>query len=131
MGTKEKILDAALDLFSVHGYEDTSVAQIAEAVGIKAPSLYKHYGSKQEIFRAILENIERQYQQQAAMLQLDGSSPELDAARYKGISAEALAAIVLQMFRFFLQDPFVAKCRKGVLKEKAKHLQNNGRKRFF
>ena len=86
MKTREKILDAALDLFSVHGYEDTSVAEIAEAVGIKAPSLYNHYRSKQEIFAAILRKIEEQYRQQASMLQLDGNLPELDAARYKGIS---------------------------------------------
>ena len=112
MKTKEKILDAALDLFSVRGYEDTSVAEIAEAVGIKAPSLYNHYRSKQEIFTAILHKIEEQYRQQASLLQLDGSMPELDAARYQGISEEVLFSMVLQIFRFFLQDPFAAKCRK-------------------
>lgn len=112
MKTKEKILNAALDLFSARGYEDTSVAEIAEAVGIKAPSLYNHYRSKQEIFAAILRKIEEQYRQQASMLQLDGNLPELDAARYQGISEEALFSMVLPIFRFFLQDPYASKCRK-------------------
>ncbi len=45
--TKERILTEALTLFSVKGYEPVTVAAIAEAVGIKAPSLYKHYKSNE------------------------------------------------------------------------------------
>lgn len=41
--TKQRILSEALKLFASKGYEAVSVAQIAGAVGIKAPSLYKHY----------------------------------------------------------------------------------------
>ena len=44
--TKQRILSEALKLFASKGYEAVSVAQIAGAVGIKAPSLYKHYDSK-------------------------------------------------------------------------------------
>ena len=55
--TKHKILLEALRLFSQRGYDAVSVEQIAAAVGIKAPSLYKHYKSKQEIFDAIFEMI--------------------------------------------------------------------------
>ena len=121
MSTKEKIMNAALELFSVQGYEDTSVAEIAEAVGIKAPSLYKHYGSKQAIFSAIMQKIDEQYRQQAAMLHLDGSLPEADSARYQGISEDALFSMVLQMFRFFLLDPYAAKCRKILVLEQFKN----------
>ena len=39
MDTKKKILDVALDLFSKKGYGNVYVGQIAEGVGIKAPSL--------------------------------------------------------------------------------------------
>ena len=49
MSTKEKILDAALTLFAENGYDGTSVEQIASIVGIKAPSLYKHYKGKEDI----------------------------------------------------------------------------------
>ena len=50
--TKQRILDEALRLFSQSGYDAVSVERIASAVGIKAPSLYKHFKSKQEIFDA-------------------------------------------------------------------------------
>lgn len=48
--TKQRILDEALRLFSQSGYDAVSVERIASAVGIKVPSLYKHFKSKQEIF---------------------------------------------------------------------------------
>ena len=52
--TKQRILDKALELFSTCGYDSVSVGQIAEAVGIRAPSLYNHYPGKQAIFDAIV-----------------------------------------------------------------------------
>ena len=52
--TKQRILDKALELFSTYGYDSVSVGQIAEAVGIRAPSLYNHYPGKQAIFDAIV-----------------------------------------------------------------------------
>ena len=52
--TKQKILLEALRLFSQKGYDAVSVEQIADAVGIRVPSLYKHYKGKQDIFEAIL-----------------------------------------------------------------------------
>ena len=41
--TKQDILEAALDLFSVQGFEATSISQLAGAVGIRKASLYSHF----------------------------------------------------------------------------------------
>lgn len=41
--TKKIILKKALELFSERGYDSVSVGEIAQKVGIKAPSLYNHY----------------------------------------------------------------------------------------
>ena len=65
MNTKQRIMDEALTLFAEKGYGNVFVGQIAEAVGIKAPSLYKHYKSKQDIFNAILDEMKRRYDMQA------------------------------------------------------------------
>ena len=53
--TKQEILEAALDLFSVQGFKATSVSQIADAVGIRKASMYSHFESKQEILDAMEE----------------------------------------------------------------------------
>ena len=45
--TKQEILEAALEMFSVQGFEATSISQIASAVGIRKASLYSHFENKQ------------------------------------------------------------------------------------
>ena len=59
--TKERLLEAALDLFSIKGYEGTSVEEIAKRVGIKAPSIYDHYKGKEAILQAISERADEEY----------------------------------------------------------------------
>ena len=60
--TTQRILDKALELFSTQGYDSVSVGEIAKAVGIKAPSLYNHFPSKQAIFDAIVKSTAAQYE---------------------------------------------------------------------
>jgi AcrR family transcriptional regulator len=50
-----QIIDTALQLFAVHGVAGTSMRALADAVGIKAASLYNHFGSKDEIIDAVVE----------------------------------------------------------------------------
>lgn len=58
--TKKRIIEAALQLFARNGYEATSMADIAAAVGIKAPSLYAHFKSKQALFDGMVASM-REY----------------------------------------------------------------------
>lgn len=53
--TINRIRDAAIEHFSKYGYEGTSLADIAQHVGIKKPSLYAHYKNKEEIFFCCLD----------------------------------------------------------------------------
>jgi len=54
---KEIINDCAAKLFRKKGYAATSMQDIAEAVGMKAASLYNHIKSKQEILEFLLTRI--------------------------------------------------------------------------
>ena len=51
----EEILKVAAALFSSKGYAGTNMAEIADTVGIRGPSLYYHFESKSEILRAIAD----------------------------------------------------------------------------
>lgn len=110
--TKKKIMESALELFSEKGYSAVSVAQIAKEVGIKAPSLYKHYKSKQDIFGAILQEMDLRYRQQVKVLQLNGVKPEDDVKIYENISEDALIEMGRSLFLYFLHDEYVSKFRK-------------------
>ncbi|HET9876009.1 MAG TPA: TetR/AcrR family transcriptional regulator [Mycobacterium sp.] len=48
------MLDAAVQMFSVNGYHETSMDSIAAAASISKPMLYLYYGSKEELFGACL-----------------------------------------------------------------------------
>ncbi len=52
-GTRQRILDIALDLFITQGYDATSIRQIAERLGFSKASIYYHFASKQDILMAL------------------------------------------------------------------------------
>jgi TetR/AcrR family transcriptional repressor of nem operon len=52
---EENAIDAAVDCFWMHGYEGTSVRDLAEAMGIGGASLYNAYGDKRALFARSLE----------------------------------------------------------------------------
>jgi AcrR family transcriptional regulator len=62
MSRKEEIIYATLELASANGMKGVSMSQIAEKVGIKAPSLYNHFKSKDEIIREMYSFLREQAQ---------------------------------------------------------------------
>ncbi|MET0952247.1 MAG: helix-turn-helix domain-containing protein [Aeromicrobium sp.] len=51
-GARERIVLAALDLFTEQGYDDTTVAQIAERAGITKSTFFRHFPDKRELLAA-------------------------------------------------------------------------------
>lgn len=52
----DEIKKAALKYFSIHGYEGTSLSQIAEEVGIRKQSIYSHFKGKDDLFLSVLKD---------------------------------------------------------------------------
>ena len=73
--TKQGILDAALELFSVQGYEATSISQLAEAVGIRKASLYSHFENKQAILDALIQTTIGEYEKHSIFANADWDDP--------------------------------------------------------
>ena len=88
--TKQKIIETALTLFSERGYDAVSVGEIAEAVGIKAPSLYNHYPSKQAIFDAIVETTALQYEKDTGRIDIRVQRAAADIPMLMTIGEEEL-----------------------------------------
>ena len=80
-GTKDRIITEALRLFSEKGYGEVTVSQIAEVVGIKPPSLYKHFQSKQDIFDAIKGRMSEHYLQLVSGFGINGEDASVDLSR--------------------------------------------------
>ena len=108
MSTKEKILDAALTLFAENGYNGTSVEQITKAVGIKAPSLYKHYQGKEDILNALIDSAEVRYEEMFGSERNIGKIPE---------SREEFIEMTMGRIVFTMRDPVIRKTRMFLVQE--------------
>jgi len=110
MKTSERITEEALKLFSEFGYKGTSVKQIADAVGIKDASLYKHYKSKQDIFQSIVELIRNHISELSTKLELPEESDVRSGTTFsERIDETFLKKVTREAFLFYLTDPYISK----------------------
>ena len=116
MTTKQKIQKEAMTLFAEKGYGAVYVGDIAKAVGIKTPSLYKHYRSKQDIFDSCVEVFSERMEQVRNELQLP-DTPEAEAS-YQTVTTEKLTDFATALFLFYLKDEVAAKFRKMLMIER-------------
>ena len=112
MDTKHKILLEALRLFSQKGYDAVGVKQIAAAVGIKAPSLYKHYRSKQDIFDAIFEETARRYEAFTDTISIHVQNSAQDLMMFEKITADDLVEKVKSLIDYSLHDEYISQFRR-------------------
>lgn len=70
---KEEIVLATIKLAAEYGLFNVSMSMIAEKVGIKKPSLYKHFASKEEIVEAVYEQIRNLAKEKSSTVAIDYS----------------------------------------------------------
>ena len=109
--TKQEILEASLDLFSVQGFEATSISQIANVVGIRKASLYSHFENKQAILDAIVKNVLEQYAEHSIFAKADWDNCD-NAEDKPKLTPDAAAQMILGQIRYILHDPHISKARK-------------------
>ena len=109
--TRDRILDAALDLMSGCGYDGVSVRDIADAVGIKGASLYKHFEGTREVFDALIAReiaaLENTLRELGANATLD-DSPEA----YASDDMPELEELVWRSYLPFFCDERIRKLRR-------------------
>lgn len=110
--TKEKILKEALRLFAQNGYEAVSVRDISGALGMTQSALYKHYGSKRDIFDCIVERMEAEDARRAESFAVPTESFSAAGDAYGSTKAEGLREYTLAQFDYWTRDEFAAPFRK-------------------
>lgn len=116
-GTKQRILNKALELFAAKGYDSVSVGEIAGAVGIKAPSLYNHFPGKQAIFDAIVESTAAQYEADTGKIDIHVENAARDVPVFAEITAEGLFEKVRQIFEYSLHNQRIRRFRRMMTME--------------
>ena len=101
--TKERILEAALEMFSQNGYAGTNIRELSASLGLVKSGVYKHYESKEAIWNALLDQMIAYYGERF------GSSEHLPPVPD---SLEGLVTMTMQMVNFTVHDEKVIMTRK-------------------
>ena len=101
--TKERILEAALEMFSQKGYAGTNIRELSASLGLVKSGVYKHYESKEAIWNALLDEMIAYYGEHF------GSSEHLPPVPD---SLEGLVTMTMQMVNFTVHDEKVIMTRK-------------------
>ena len=101
--TKERILEAALEMFSQNGYAGTNVRELSASLGLVKSGVYKHYESKEAIWNALLDQMIAYYADHF------GSADHLPPVPD---SLEALTRLTMRMVNVTVHDEKIAMTRK-------------------
>ena len=101
--TKERILAAALEMFSQNGYAGTNIRELTASLGLVKSAMYRHFESKEEIWNALLDEMIAYYAERF------GSPEHLPPVPD---SLEALVAMTMRMVDFTIHDERIVMTRK-------------------
>ena len=101
--TKERILTAALEMFSQKGYEGTSIRELSSSLGLVKSGIYKHYESKEAIWNALLDRMIAYYGERF------GSPEHLPPVPD---SPEDFVSMTMRMVNLTIHDEQIVKTRK-------------------
>ena len=106
--TRERILSAALEMFSRNGYAGTNIRELTASLGMVKSSMYKHFESKEEIWNTLIDEMAAYYDERF------GSPEHLPPVPD---SLEALIAMTMRMTDFTIRDEKIIKTRKMLMIE--------------
>ncbi len=101
--TKERILAAALKMFSQNGYAGTNIRELMASLGLAKSSTYRHFENKEEIWNTLLDEMTAYYAERL------GSPAHLPPAPD---SLEGLVALTMRMVDFTVHDERIVLTRK-------------------
>ena len=101
--TKQKILEAALDMFSKNGYAGTNMRELMASIGYAKSSTYRHFESKEELWNTLLDAMIAYYEERFGSPERLPPVPD---------SLEELVSMTIRMVRITTQDETIVKTRK-------------------
>ena len=101
--TKERILAAALEMFSQKGYAGTNVRELTASLGLVKSAMYKHFASKEDIWNKLLDEMIAYYDERFGSPEHVPPVPD---------SLDGLVDLTTRMVDFTIHDENIVKTRK-------------------
>ena len=137
MTRKEEIIYATLELAAESGMKSVSMSQIAEKIGIKAPSLYNHFRSKNEIIKAMYSYLRDQAQAESNEKTpdfsklADKSTEEIlldSVSAYMGMVSNKY---MLQFFKVLYSERATNSIAAAIIVEETERMLQSARNMFY
>ncbi len=96
--TRRRILETALEIFAAEGYEGASTRYLAERAGVNLPAIQYYFGSKEGLYRAVIEQIVQHNEAQMAPLAVKVRA----ALAYPATPPEGLLGLLCEMLEAFV-----------------------------
>ncbi len=101
--TKERIMEAALEMFSQNGYAGTNIRELSASLGLVKSGVYKHFESKEAIWNALLDRMIAYYAERFGSPERLPPVPE---------SPEELTRLTMRMVNVTVHDKKIVMTRK-------------------
>ena len=92
--TRRRILETALEVFATEGYEGASTRQLAERAGVNLPAIQYYFGSKEGLFRAVIDSIIERTETHMAPLAAEVRAALADPATPREVLLELLCRML-------------------------------------
>jgi AcrR family transcriptional regulator len=118
--TRDAILKAATRIFAKHGYSGGRIDEISKAAKSYDRMIYYYFGSKEELFVAVLEDMYRRFNEAEMALELSSEQP-----------VEALTAVISFMWSFYQRNPEFITLLNDENLHRGKHIAKSLRARDY
>lgn len=105
MTRKEEIILVTLELAAANGLSNVSMSQIAEKMGMRKPSLYNHFHSKEEIIAAMYQYLRDKSKEQLSLAEIDygefAKATSMEEALMQSVANYSSITAEPKMFSFY------------------------------
>ncbi|ROZ66059.1 TetR/AcrR family transcriptional regulator [Ramlibacter sp. WS9] len=118
--TRDSILRAATKIFAKHGFSGGRIDEISKAAKSYDRMIYYYFGSKEDLFIAVLEDMYRKFNEAEMALELSSDQPE-----------ESLKAVIAFMWNFYQRNPEFITLLNDENLHRGKHISKSLRAREY
>lgn len=110
--TKEEIIDVALELFSINGFDATSLSDISSELSITKAALFKHFSSKDEILSSVIKMMDEEDRKRAEEMNVPVSLMVEDEKAYRNVKKNDFLFFALSQFDYWTENKRAVEYRR-------------------
>ncbi|MGN1190608.1 MAG: TetR/AcrR family transcriptional regulator [Candidatus Ornithospirochaeta sp.] len=110
--TKEEIVDVALELFSIKGFDATSLSDISSRLSLTKAALFKHFSSKDEILSSVLKMMDDEDRKRAEEMNVPVSRKIESEEEYRNVKKKDFLYFALSQFEYWTENKRAVEYRR-------------------